>query len=262
MSKSYSARFTPCGYSIKQLRSDADRLKKTEGIPHQEALDRIARSIKYSDWDELVGQKSNLKRDAYFHGMYKDRNGSDMDRSNYSDFLRREKLAGNKDSYRQFVLQTWTYMEALGLADMDLDVEPMHPDLLLEEMGILIVRHGVTALLPQNMGVRILETTVLAGHVFRDELDVSDEIRQGFFEVALLSIASIRSYQLKSAEVAFHETEVVNFIHEYYLLAQLEFTSRRTGMTVALPDLDHIFTPEAQISIRLPESFAEMVRSD
>ncbi|SFG97301.1 hypothetical protein SAMN05518865_12617 [Duganella sp. CF458] len=262
MSQSYKARFTPCGYSIKQLRSDADRLKKTEGIKHQDALNRIAKSAKYSDWEELIGQESNHKRDNFFHSMYNDRKDSAMVRSNYADYLRRQKLADNKDAYRLFVLQNWKYFVKLGMTDLDLNNEPMSPDAMHEELLANVERRGAAGLLPQNMGARLLETTIWASHIFKGELEVSDEIQQGYLGAALISVAGIRAYQLKSDKVTLSQDELLALIQQYYMLAELEFTSRRTDMTIVLPGLDHIFKPEAELSFQMPESFVEMEKAD
>lgn len=260
MNQSYVARYTVCGHSIKQLRNDAKRLRKNDGIRHRDALNRIARELKYSDWDELINQESDPKRDDFIQGMFQDRKDSEITRKLYAEFLRHKHLPDSKDAFRQFVLQHWKSYEALGMKNLVLDEQPMHSDVMLEELTIQVKKHGARGLLPQNMGARLLESTILAGRIINSESeDIPDEIFQGYLATGLLCLTSILSYQQQSPKITLLDNELLDLMGQYYMLAELELMSRRTGLRFTLPDVDHIFQPNAKLGLQFPEGFREII---
>lgn len=252
MSSKYTATFTPCGYSIRQLRTEAARLKRSEGLKLQEAQDHIAKNLKYSDWRELIGQKADPKRDDFFLGMYNDRKDSSITQELYAEFLKKKKLPANKETYRLFILEHWETFKQCGMTNLDLDNPPLLPSIFIEELTAAIARSGAFGLLPQHLSNRLLETTIWAGRIFDGEIDVPDDIQSGFFQSGLLCISGILAYQTKKGYFEMPVDKLLEHIREYYLYSFLEFTSRRTGFSVILPSIDEMFMPNAQLSMRVP----------
>ncbi|GJA20488.1 hypothetical protein [Aeromonas caviae] len=102
----YKSRYTACGRSFNKLRNDAKALKKNSGLTLRQSLDKIARDINFSNWDELANQKPNMERDSFFQFMYDNENSRLMN-SEYMKFLKIKSLSDNCDNYRRFICVHW-----------------------------------------------------------------------------------------------------------------------------------------------------------
>lgn len=249
MIDSFHPKYTPNGYSIEQLRNNASKLKRAEGISHTEALDQVAREIKYSDWEELIGQKPNPQRDAFFDFMYKERL-SETKPHLYRNYLDQYDLPDTKNSYRLFVLEHWNSLQELGIANLEFEYDPMTPEALLRELDSRLIQHGALALTPRRLEIHILESLIWAGDVIFD--DIKQPRAEEYLNCIFICLFGIRAYQTKSLEIKFGMDELLDQVRDYHTMCHLELLSRRTKVDIMLPDIDDIFKPDSEIEIRFP----------
>lgn len=252
MSNSHNkAHYTPCGRSFKKLRNDARVLKKISGLTLRQSLDKIARDINYSNWDELANQKHNMERDGFFLFMYKNENSRLMN-SEYMRFLNKKSLSDSSDNYRKFICVHWEIKQkAFGVASEKLPT-PMNPYLFINEMKLCYNKVGAVCFMPQNMTNEMLQTVTLGAKIILNEIEsTSDDIGEAFVDTTVLCVHGIRSYQTNTNYV-FSKKELLKNIAVYYRLCGLDLLSRTSNIKFSLPSIDTIFTENAMLRIKLP----------
>lgn len=157
----YEPRYTEFGHSIKRLKREAKLLQRERGLPLIAALDCVARSVKYSDWRELISRKPNPIRDAFFCGIYKDGAEKEASATLYAEFREKRHLADDKESFRLFAVKQWENFTKLGFDNLGLTQEPLPPETLGDELMAVFKVSGAESLAPRNLSSRLLETIYL-----------------------------------------------------------------------------------------------------
>lgn len=252
----HSPRFTACGRSINKLRNDAKSLKKQLGITLRQSLDKIASDIKYSNWDELINQKPDARRDKYFKGMYDTRETQIMS-SMYMQFLSKKSLPDNSDNYREFICIQWSISQKILGTPAELTSGlPINAQNFLNNLIQLYASQGAKSLLPQNMTNQMLEASVIGARIYNRKFedingDVSDECKKIFMDSVMLCVHSIMSHQSNNNH-DFSVNEYHKNIIAYYRLCDLEWLSRSTRVKFELPTIDTIFTKDAMLKLTVP----------
>ncbi|MGY4089058.1 hypothetical protein [Aeromonas veronii] len=247
----YKSRYTACGRSFNKLRNDAKALKKNCGLTLRQSLDKIARDINYSNWDELANQKPNMERDRFFQFMYDNENSRLMN-SEYMKFLNKKSLSDNCDNYRRFICVHWDLKRKTFGASSEILQEPMDPFLFINNLRHCYNKFGAVCFMPQNMTNEMLQTVTLGAQIFLGDIkNIPDDIQNTFVDTTLICVHGIKSYQT-STNYAFSNKELIENITTYYRLCGLEHLSRTSNIKVSLPSIDTIFTENAMLQLKIP----------
>lgn len=255
--QAYVALYSSQGHSIKSLKAEAVKIKAAGDLTHIESLHHVAHEAGYANWDELINQAKDPKRDDFFRGTYQRGDASPALKELYQTFLSDMKLPDSKDSYRRFTVHQWDGYTKLGMDKLDIGDEILTPDAFFLIISQQIDEMGGNGLLPQNMPDLMLQTLVGASRIILADSyeNVADEIKSGYTAAIINIVCIISSYPFKKDRYELETDELFRRIGLFSLMAEMEFMSRNTGLSVEKPSIDSIFKEDALIGFSLPDEF-------
>lgn len=255
--QAYVALYSSQGHSIKSLKAEAVKIKAAGDLTHIESLHHVAREAGYANWDELINQAKDPKRDNFFRGTYQRDDASPALKELYQTFLSDKKLPDSKDSYRRFTIHLWDGYTKLGMDKLDIGSEILTPEAFILNIRNQIEEMGGNGLLPQNMPDLMLQTLIGATRIMLQDsyVNVSNEVRLGYSDVVINIICVLSSYPFEQDTYEMEGEEVIRRIGLFSLMAEMEFMSRNTGLSIEQPSIESIFKEDALISFSLPDEF-------
>ena len=249
----YKALFSPCARSIKSLKASAVKVKTSQNLSHIESLNYVAREIGYGGWSELANQPKNSKRDDFFRATYEKAGRNLAQKALYQNYLRDKNMSDSKDSYRTFAVHLWDGFENLGMDNVDIGDEILTPHSFKQVINKQMQELGESGLLPQNMPDQILKTLIGANRIIFQEVyeNIADKVKLSYAEVVTDIVLILSGQKLSSME----DELIINRLETLSIIAELEFMSRNTGLSIEQPDLDSIFKKDASIAFSLPSEF-------
>ncbi len=163
MTINYTPKFTPCGLSIRLLKSEARRVaKQRPDLSRRDSLNLVAQRHKYSCWDEITSQY-NERRDHFFDRCYRLRTLDSFEQK-FRQYRLLNHLNNSAESYRQFVVDLYIENRREDSTQDDSDESthwdeylPSNDNFVPGELMAHLQQNGVSGLLPQNLTNELLK---------------------------------------------------------------------------------------------------------
>lgn len=250
----YVAKYTSCGRSINDLKSQAKSRSKNF-IPYIEALNEIARELKYSNWQELEKQPVHPTRDAFFQDVYSSCKKNVEPERLYREHLLHTNSVDSKEVCRKYALLHWKQYNDLGFANISITTPPLEPSVFRNKILAL----NPTELIPQKLSSEILETLIYIGRGVRGiagqrPSDICDEYLQCVCKMVLVLFV-LRMRMRADCSPIVEVTDLERSADELHCLAEIELVARRTKMKIIAPDIHTIFNENMYIGFKFPDGF-------
>lgn len=257
-------RYTSNGFSHTSLRNRAKAIKQELDVPNIAALNIAAKEINYANWNAIIKEKPNRRRDDFFYSGFKDKENQ---KELYNEFLRARSLDDSLKSYRKFLIHSYVSQESSGIT------VPFVPDIddpsgLLDEILTVFKIEGPDVLLPHIMP----ESQFFRVYKIFDCV-VNDEWPAGYVETSacenlvyalvVLILAETRKVG-EDGSVKISTSEIECAIKTYYIRLVSEYLSRVSNIVIEKPVIDTllddniVFTFSKDFSEKYKELYPEV----
>ena len=264
-------RYTANGYSHASLKKQVNSLVKQEQTSRSSARKKVAESIGYKSWKEILVEPRNLDRDRYFANAFSDKASYQL---LFESYLKNNNLDDTLPNYREFLLRQEEVNEALRDKSAKVRVKTFNIESTTKELLVRMNEFGPEALLPQHLPDYLLfPISEALSHWLDDPSSIEsegDEEPDKFYLIkcVLEGVKLLKRTKIllknpkRSKQISIPEDEIINGMECYSIQLYLERLRRNTKLEISLPTLENVLDMETAQTVKFPQDVFDMLMKE